>query len=194
MFDIFEQPWTLVGAAVVALIVVWIIQAILPDKKQWSQWALPVLIAVAAFGLDALVQTDSEKIVRTIDNIVEAAQSEDCQAISETIAADYQDSSHTTKERLMRYCGVVLSEPLIKKNIKSILSTEVSGQKAIVVLTVRVVFDKESKIYNFRPLMLVKMELTLQKQQNNNWLISRAELLEIDRQPVKWNNVKTFSW
>ncbi len=62
MFDFFEQPYTLIGATVLFLFGVLTFRSVLPEKSRWWQLLLPVFVAVAAFGLDTLVQTDLEKI------------------------------------------------------------------------------------------------------------------------------------
>lgn len=62
MFDIFEQPWTLVGAAVLILFGMLTFRSFCPEKRRWWQLPVPVFLTVAAFGVDMLVQTDLEKI------------------------------------------------------------------------------------------------------------------------------------
>ena len=37
--------------------------------------------------------------------------------------------------------------------------------------------------------MLVKAEVNLQKQTNGTWLITRAEILELDLRPVNWQDI-----
>jgi len=58
MFDIFEQPWTLMGAAVLVLFGMLTFRSFCPEKRRWWQLLVPVFLAVAAFGADMLVQTD----------------------------------------------------------------------------------------------------------------------------------------
>ncbi|UCE47264.1 MAG: hypothetical protein JSW47_16875, partial [Phycisphaerales bacterium] len=62
MFDFFEQPYTLIGGAVLVLFGVLTFRSVLPEKRRWWQWLLPMVLAGSAFGLDAMVQTDSEQI------------------------------------------------------------------------------------------------------------------------------------
>ncbi len=194
MFDIFEQPWTLLVVAIVTLLVMLIVRRISPEKKHWWQWFLPVLIAAAAFGLDFLVQTDLEKINAVIDTGVKAVEEENPDAIEQIISDNYGDSYHNTKDDLMYHCRARLSEPLVEKNIKRIVAIDVSPPKATAILTVRIVFDKRSYVYqSFKRLMLTKVKLDLQKEQDK-WLINRAEVLEIDMQPADWRHIKQVSW
>jgi hypothetical protein len=52
-------------------------------------------------------------------------------------------------------------------------------------------FDKNSYVYqNYKSFFLTKVELHLQKQPDGTWLINRAEVLELDRQPVDWSHIR----
>ena len=50
MFDFFEQPYTLIGAAVIVLFVVFTIRSVVPEKRHWWQFLLPVFVAAAGVG------------------------------------------------------------------------------------------------------------------------------------------------
>jgi hypothetical protein len=166
------------------------VRRIFPDKWHWWQLALPVLLAAAGLALDYLVQTDTEKIYAVISTGVNAVEKEDPDAIEAILSDNYQDSYHPTKGALMAHCRATLSEPLVEKNIKRIVSIEVSPPTAIAIFTVRILFDKQSYVYqSFKAQMFVKIKLDLQKQ-HDSWLISGAELLEIDRQPADWRHIK----
>ena len=191
MFDIFHQPWTLLFAAIIVLFVMLIVRRILPEKRRWWQWLLPVFLAVAAFGLDWLVKTDLEKINALIKTGIKAVEQENADAVGAIISPNYSDSYHNTKEHLMNYCTLMLSEPLVEKNKKIALVIELSPPKATATLTVLIRFDKESFIYqNYKPTLLTKTELHLRKQPDKQWLIHRAEVLELDRRPVNWKNIR----
>ncbi len=194
MLDVFEQPWTLLFGAVVVLAVVLVVRSILPLKRHWWQWCLPLLIAIAAFGLDMLVQTDTEKIKSLIFAVTKAVEKENADAVEQLISDDYRDSYHSTKAELMLRCRRRLSEPLVEKNITRIAAIDVQGTGATAVFTVRIIFDKRSYVYDFKPLMLVKVKLDLQKQPDQRWLIGRAELLEIDLRPANWSDVAQADW
>jgi hypothetical protein len=187
MFNIFEQPWTLLTVAVVVLCVVFGFRSIFPEKHRWWLWLLPILLVVAAFGLDFLVETDSEKINSVINKGVKAVKDENPDAIEQIIADDYTDSYHSSKSVLMAHCREVLSEPLIEKNIKRTVSMDIQPPKATAVFTVRILFDKQSYVYqSFKQQMLTEVQADLQKQPDGGWLINRVELLKIDFQPASW--------
>jgi len=194
MLNIFEQPWTLLIAAVATLPVLLMVRSIFPEKRHWWQLALPPLLAVAAFGLDLFVQTDLEKINVLIDTGIKAAKEENPNAIDAVISANYHDSYHNTKKDLMDYCRALFSQPLIEKNKKLALAIEISPPTATATFTVLTRFDKQSYVYqSFKSQMLVKVQINLQKQPDKSWLINRAEILELDRQPVNWKNIEQLS-
>jgi hypothetical protein len=195
MWNVFEQPWTLLAAAVLVLLVTLILRSIFPKKRRWWQLALPMFIALIAFGLDFFIQTDAEKIKAVIYKGVKAVEQENPDAIEPIISDNYHDSYHNTKGGLLAHFKAILVEPLVKKNIARIVQMEISPPKATVVLTVRIIFDKQSFVYqNFKPLMLTKVKLDLQKEPDNRWLVSRAEILEIDLQPAKWRDITRANW
>lgn len=198
MWNVFEQPWTMLVTAVVVFLVMQIVCIVISKKRRWlaiGRFALPVFIALLGFALDYFVQTDLEQIKTLINTSVKAVENEDCAAIEPLISENYRDSFHNGKAALMAHCETVLVEPLIEKNIPHIIEIKISPPKATAVFTVRIVFDKQSEVYqSFRQMMLVKVKLDLQKEpaqpkSKMNWLIGNVELLEIDMQPVSWKHL-----
>jgi hypothetical protein len=188
----------MLAAAVVVFLMMQIVCMVLPKKRRWLtiyRFALPVFIVLFGLGLDYFVQTNLEQIKTLIKTSVKAVENEDCGTIEPLISENYRDSFHSGKAALMAHCGTVLIEPLIEKNVLHIIEIKISSPKATAVFTVRIVFDKQSEMYqNFRHMMLVKVKLDLQKEpvrpkSKMNWLISNVELLEIDMQPVSWKHI-----
>lgn len=191
MFNCFEHPWGLIIIAIITLLILLMFRSIFPEKRRWWQWLLPVFLVVAAFGLDFLVETDSEKIDTVINTCVKAFEDENPDLIEPLIADNYSDSYHSSKSVLMAHCREILSEPLIEKNIKRTVSVEIQPPKATVIFTVRILFDKQSYVYqSFKSQMMTEVQANLQKQLDNRWLISRVELLKIDLQPADWQSTK----
>ncbi len=191
MFDFFEQPYTLIGAAVIVLFVVFTIRSFIPEKRHWWQFLLPVLVAAGGVGLDMLVQTDLEKINSVISTVIKAVQEEDCDSIEDLIVEDYRDSFHNTKWDLVAHCRRKLIPSLIEKNKKTACLVELSPPQATATLFMLTIFDKNSYVTeNYKSLIFFKIELRFQKQPDKTWLISRGELLEIDKQPAKWNDIR----
>ena len=191
MFDFFEQPYTLIGAAILVLFGVLTFRSVVPEKRRFWQLLLPVFVVVAAFGLDMLVKTDLEKINSVINTALKAVQEEDCNAIDTIIAENYNDSFHNTKRHLMTRCRLKLTPSLIVKNKKTASLVKLSPPNATVTLFMLTTFDKNSSIsQDYKSFLLTKMELSLQKQHDKTWLISRAEIRELDRQPANWSYVR----
>ncbi|GAH61847.1 unnamed protein product, partial [marine sediment metagenome] len=61
MWNFCEQPWTLIAAAVITLIVLLAMRSQILEKKRLYLWLLPILIAAAALALDYFIKTDLEK-------------------------------------------------------------------------------------------------------------------------------------
>ncbi|HUV66244.1 MAG TPA: hypothetical protein VMW24_20295, partial [Sedimentisphaerales bacterium] len=174
MFDIFEQPYTLSGAAVLVLFGMLTFRSVFPEKRRWWQLLVPVLIAGAGFGLDALVPTDLEKINATIDKAVRAVKDEDCSAIGQVLTENYSDSFHSTKAQLLDHCRRILIPPLVVKHTRQGVLVEVAAPKATASLFTILTFDKGSYIsQNYKSFLMTKSRLTLQKQPDGRWLISR---------------------
>jgi len=193
MFDIFEQPWTLLIVAILVLLVMLMLRRIFPEKRHWAQWLLPAFLTVAAFGFDLLVKTNLEKINAVINTAVKAVEEENCHAIAAVISDNYRDSYHNTKKDLMRHCRARLSEPLVAKNKKRPPIIEISSPKATVTLTIIIHFDKQSYVYQDIRLMWAKVKLDLQKEQDKRWLINRVEILELNMQRANWRDIRQSS-
>jgi len=186
MFDIFDQPWTLLIAAILVLLVMLMLRRIFPGKKHWGQLLLPAFLTAAAFGFDLLIKTDLEKINAVINTGIKAVEEENPDAIEAIISDNYRDSYHNTKKDLMEHCRARLSEPLVAKNKKRPPIIEIASPKATVTLTVIIHFDKQSHVYQDIRLMWAKVKLDLQKGQDKRWLINRAEVLELNKQRANW--------
>ena len=153
-----------------------------------SRWQSPS----AGFGLDFFVQTDLEKINALIDTGIKAVEKEDCNAIEAIIAGNYRDSFHNTKDELMSHCRMQLTPGLVAKNKKNACLVELSPPTATATLFVLITFEKDSYISReyYKPSILVKVKLYLEKQLDKGWLISRVEVLEIDRLQVDWRQIR----
>ncbi len=179
------------GLAIAALLTLQIIHIIQTYQRRRWQWFLPIILIGTAFGLDSLVKSDLEKINSLIVTVINATEQENCDAIAALISADYSDSFHNAKEDLMNHCRRLLSEPLVRKNSKMGLKIEISPPRAAVILTVMIHFEKESRVYREYSLpMTFKIKLDLQKERDKRWLIHRTEVLEINRQPVSWRDIR----
>jgi ABC-type multidrug transport system permease subunit len=81
MTNIFEQLWMLLIVAGVVFIGLAIFCDVLPPKRAWVFWLLPVAIAIAAFAIDFLVETDKEKIEAVLAKASRAVEKENIKAL-----------------------------------------------------------------------------------------------------------------
>jgi len=191
MFSFFEQPWTLFIIAVAVLYAIFRLRSIFPKKRRWWQWLIPVLIAVSAFGLDWIIQTDFEKINTLIYTGIKAVEEEETSAIEAIVSADYQDSRHSSKEHLIAHGRRELSQSLVEESKKLSLQLEISPPTATVDLIVIVKFEEDSYVaQNYKQSLIVEAKLYLQKEPDKKWLINRVEILKIDNQPVNWRQIR----
>lgn len=195
MFNIFEHPWGLITTAIIASLILLVLRWLSPEKQKLHQWLLPLLLVLAAFGTDALVQTDKEKITALIGTAVKAVEQEKPDVLDTIISSNYSDSYHIKKNRLMGRFKAWLSEPLVEKNVKRILDMQITPPTATVTFTVRTIFEKHSIIYEaYKREIYTKLKANLQKQPDQSWLINRTEILEIDRFPTSWKDITIPSW
>jgi hypothetical protein len=90
----------------------------------------------------------------------------------------------------MNHCRRLLSEPLVKKSRQTGVKIEISPPTAEVTLTVKVHFEEQSRYSEYLSFGILKMKLGLQKEQDKRWFINRAEILEVNKQPVSWRDVR----
>jgi len=187
MWDVFEQPWTLLGAAVIVLFVVWTVRSVWPEKAKPWQWLLPLGVAALAFGLDYAVATDLEKINAVVKAGIQAAEAEDCTALARLIASDYEDSYHKSKEELIAHCRSRLEPPSIEKVRRIASDVKITLPEAVATFTIMLQFHKDSywaKAY--KPSALVVLEFRLRRQRDKSWLVHQAEVREVDKMSVNW--------
>lgn len=194
MWDVFEQPWALLGAAILVLLVVLTVRSVVPEKRRLWQWLPPLAVAVLAVGLDAAVATDLEKINGLLKAGIQAAEREDCLAVSRLLSADYEDSYHKSKEAAVGHCRLRLVPPAIEKVHKIASEMKITPPEAVAKFTLLVQFDKDSLwAQSYKPSALVVMQFHLRKQPDGTWLVRRAEIVEVDKMAVTWGVAKALN-
>jgi hypothetical protein len=190
MFDFFEQPWTLLGVAILALFGFLTYRSLCPEKRRWWHWLIPLAIAGAGFGLDFLVATDLEKVHGTVGALLKAVQDENSGVVAALIAPDYSDSRHATREQLLAHCRQELDGPTVQVVKSRGTEVKLSGLQATVTLNLFFRFEEASRVAKqYKAVALVKVRLHLARQPGGKWLIDRAEPLEIDTFPVSWRSL-----
>ncbi len=192
MFDFFEQPYTLIGGAILVLFGVLTFRSVLPEKRHWWQWLLPLVLAGSAFGLDCLVETDREQIDAVIDAGIVAVGARDIGSLARIISPGYEDSMHGSKERLLHHCRQAISQnQVVKARKKGIRLTNLSESSATANVFIRMVFDKNSYFAeNYKSSVQIRVDVTLDRRAGSGWLVRRVELRSIDRQSCTWRQVR----
>ena len=191
MFNIFQQPWTLIVTATICLLIVLIFRSVFIDKRKWWQLALPFVIVGLAFGLDFIVKTDYEKINTALYRALEGFEAQQISPIEEVIADDYADPVNASRDLILAYCQGLFHFAVVRKI--SVIHKEIiiEGHRAIFTAEAVVHFAEESDIAKMgKSLMLVKGRLFLKKTHDRKWLIYSSELLELDRKSINWQQVK----
>jgi hypothetical protein len=187
MWNVFEQPYTLIGAAIVVLFAVLTFRSVWWEKRRWWQWLLPLAVAAAGFGLDYAVATDREKIDAVLKAGMTAIEQEDCAAIARLLAEDYRDSYHADKAALMNRCRRRLESPAVEAIRKVGTARTIIPPEAKLTTTVFMRFAEDSYwARSYKPNAFVKLELYLRKQPDKRWVITRMEVLEVDKMSVRW--------
>jgi hypothetical protein len=177
--------------AVACAVIIFVVRAVFQQRKLIILWVIPLLIAAAGVGLDRLVETDTEKIKNVIRTIIRAAEKENTDAIENLIDDDYRDGRHENKSQLVGHCRASLSEPVVEKMVSRILDIQQQPANASVITTLRVVFEDSSYVaQTYKKDVFVKVRFTLKKQADQRWLVTKIEILEIDRQPAAWIDLR----
>jgi hypothetical protein len=190
MWNVLEQPWTLLGVSILTLFAILTFRSVWAEKRRWWQLLVPLIIVGAAFGLDYVVATDLERVRATAKSLLVAAENENSAALAVLIAHDYRDSRHASKAALLRHWRQELDGPTIEVLKKKGDEVELSGSEATMTLSLFIRFEKESRIAKqYKQIFLARVRLNLTKQADGRWLVRKAELLEVDRFPMTWSSV-----
>jgi hypothetical protein len=192
MWNIFEYPFVGIGLAIVSMVGLWIFGALYPAKRRKWHFAIPFAIMILAFAVSYFVQTDKEKILAAVNKGIKAFETNDIQPIKEIIADDYSDSAHSSKELIIAYCQALFETATVDKITLYTQKLEIEKNKNKAAFTMEglVKFNENSRIAQMgKPLLLVKARLEFKKTQEKKWLINRTEILELDRNPVNWNQL-----
>lgn len=192
MFDFFEQPYTLIGGAILVLFGVLTFRSVLPEKRHWWQWLLPMVLAGSAFALDALVETEPEQINAVIDAGVVAVGARNITGIAQITSPDYRDSAHGSKARLLYYCRqAVAQNQIVKAKKKGVRIVKLSPSSATVNVFIQMIFDKNSYFAeNYKSSAQIKLDVTFEKRAGYGWLVRCVELRGIDGQSFSWRQIR----
>jgi hypothetical protein len=190
MWNIFEHWWTALLIAGIVQLVLAIIHVIKPESRKIWHIFVPLSIIIIGIGIEQMVQTDMEKIDTLIKQCLTFTADENINGIEAILAADYSDSCHNSKKIAIEYCRKWMSRPLIAQN-KLFAPPDVAISNSIAQVNMIVVthIDPKSNFYDSAKVLIVKARLFLERDANKRWLVQRAELLEINNQPIKWSDI-----
>ena len=191
MFNIFQQPWTLIVTAIICLLIVLVFRALFVDKKRLWQLALPFVIVALAISLDLIVKTDYEKINSALNGAIDSFEAKRIDSIEQVLADDYTDAANSSKTLILAYFEGLFQIAPVRKI--SIMSKKIAIEESRAVFTAEVVvhFADESEFAKMgKSLMLIKGRFFLRKTDDKKWLIYSSELLELDRKSITWPQIK----
>ncbi|MBN1807358.1 MAG: hypothetical protein JW837_19080 [Sedimentisphaerales bacterium] len=189
MWNIFEQPWTLLVAASIAILLIAIIKNSIPDKHRILLRLIPVLIAALGLGLDYFIKTDTEQIKTIIKTAVKSVENEQPKVIEPLIADDYQDSMHKNKNEIMKECRAYLRPPFVDNVFYSISSLDINKNEASVVLLNRIFFEEGSEYSEWIKVMTAEFKIDFRKTAGKGWVVSQVELSSLNGNPAKWKDI-----
>ena len=190
MVNIFQYPWLLLILSFIVLVVVTCIRRNQPEKNHWWQPILPLLVAGAAFGVDALVVTDHEAIETVIDSVMQSAIAQDTDKIDAFISKSYCDTSHRSKEELAAFCQRLLAEPIAEKIKYRSFLLDINAPDAQVETEVVVHLHPDSIYAMAGTLTFVKMKIALEKGPDKDWLITGSEITSVNNQKFGWKYMR----
>ncbi len=182
----FESPWILIIAAVLLFCAIAIFRNAKPEKARWWQWLLPVLVLVAAFAIDYLVETDTEKIQSRIKTARDAVVASDPETIINMIDEDYFDSRRLDKAIITSKCRQYLGRPFADKiKINSSFVT-INGTEAVCDINVTVHLSNASDYADYANIALVSAKIGF-VQRGSEWFVSSVVIEKINNnEPPKW--------
>jgi hypothetical protein len=190
MWNPFEYPFVGIGIGLLTFIGFWIFRVVRPEKKQKWHYLVPLGIYIAAFGLAYLVQTDNEKVQAVVNQGIRAFEHQQIEPITGIIAENYSDSLHSSKEYILAYCQAMFQYAAVEKVTFFSRKSNIEGNKATILFEAMVKFREQSQIAQMgKPFIIVKARFYFGKTADKKWLINSSEILELDRNPMDWNQI-----
>jgi hypothetical protein len=190
MWNVFEHPWTGLAIAIVAINVMAVVRWFVPLERKWL-FIPPAAIAVLAFALCYLVETDREKAQRVFSMAVKAVREQKPDAMEKLIAPEYSDPAHPTKKDFVRSWQVWLGEVRLDNVRTSNVVYDMGEDKATVTFNWLLRFGKQPGTFDYMSgsILYGRAELQIGRSSGERWLIQSSELLELMGRPTSWRRV-----
>ncbi len=182
----FESPWILIIVAVVLFCGVAIFRNAKPEKARWWQLLLPLLVLGAAFAIDYLVETDTEKIQSRITTARDAVIARDSQTIISMIDENYQSPGSVNKESISSKCRQYLGRPFADKiKINSSIVT-INNDEATCAINVTVHLNPASDYTEYVDMAIISAKIDFVRR-GDDWFVSSVVIEKINNnEPPKW--------
>jgi len=187
--SVFESPWLLLTVAAILLAAASIAWRTRPEWGLRS-FLLPAVAVGAAFGLDVLVQTDSEQIHSLLNFCRRAVLEGNVRQIAPCIASTYADPVHRNKEDLLNAAESILRGAALEKVVERGHTLRIHGDTAQSQVRFRVHLSPQRSAYAAAgSLMFVVLEIHYQRQPNQRWQIQKVLLVSVNDSPINWHDV-----
>ena len=187
--SIFEKPWLLLTVAAIGLVAAGFVCQIRPAWKRWP-FLVPLLIAAAAFGMDRLVQTDTEQIRSVLSQCRRHAMERNIRKIEPYIADTYMDFTHRSKESLIRSIEARIETAGIERAVQRQHTLNIEGDTAVSQVRFRLHLNPKNSPYAIgASLMFVTLEIHYKRQTDGRWQIQQVLLKSVNDQPMGWKEV-----
>lgn len=189
MSSVYESPWLLLAISAVLLSAALVIRQVRP---LWGVrlFILPALTVVLAFGLDMLIQTDSEQIHSMLDLCRRAALAGQPGPIEPFIASDYRDPVHRSRAELLTAVESILRRAGLEKVVERGHRLRIDGDTAQSQIRFRVHLSPQRSAYAAAgTLLFVVLQIDYRRDSVRGWQIQQVLLLSVNDTPMSWKDV-----
>lgn len=188
MTSIFETPWLMLTAAAILLVVAGVVCQIRPRWKRWP-FVVPLLIGALAFGLDYLVQTDTEQIRSIISHCRRLALEGRIDQMEPYIADTYMDPAHRNKDALLQSARAVIQGAGLERVVERGHTLRIEDGRAVSQVRFRVHINPQKSQYAVGGLLFVLLEFQYVRQPDGRWQIQQIMLQSINDKPMGWKDI-----
>lgn len=193
MSSVYESPWFLLAISAVLLGVALVIWQVRP---LWGSRLIlvPAVTVVLAFGLDLLVQTDSEQIHSILDLCRRAALAGQTGPIEPFIASDYRDPVHRSRAELLTAVESILCHAGLEKVVERGHRLRIEAETAQSQIRFRVHLSPQRSAYAAAgTLLFVVLQVDYHRDSVRGWQIQQVLLLSVNDSPMGWKDVQADS-
>jgi len=190
VWNIVEEPWLLLFVALVTLGVVVFVQTNPAGPRRRWPWLIPAALAVLAFAVDAVIDTDRERLDATLHRAFQFARTRDFTLFDDIFAPDYADDFHPSRRALRRRCETSMAIADIERIRIRRLTWQIEPGLARCDLSVLVRLQGRRGTYaGSQGIYFVEIEMLLSKQPDKRWLIQTIDLKSLNHQRFDWGGV-----